>query len=80
MSHPEDSCERCGNQNPSWSVDSDRFNIAMKALGLERSVIVCPSCFVKGHEKATGMSCSWNLVPGTPFRWLDTLTKENNDG
>ena len=71
MSHPENCCDRCGNLNPSWSVDSDRFNAAMQALGLNRSAIVCPSCFVKGHEEATGMMCSWNLVPGTPFRWKE---------
>lgn len=77
MSHPEDYCQRCSKPNPNWSVDSDRFNAAMKGLGLDSSAIVCPSCFVEGHEKATGMTCSWDLVPGTPFRWLDA--EENNE-
>ncbi len=71
--HPEDYCQRCDKPNPSWSVDSDRFNIAMEALDLDSGAMVCPSCFVEGHEKATGLSCSWNLVPGTPFRWIEGL-------
>lgn len=69
MNHPEDICERCGGNNPTWSVDSDRFNMAVEALGLTKVVIICPGCFVEGHEKASGMHCSWKLVPATPFRW-----------
>lgn len=66
--HPEDYCQRCGNRNAgSWSVDSDRFNAAMEAIGLRSTSIVCPSCFVEGHEKATGLKCTWQLVPGTHF-------------
>lgn len=67
--HPETTCDRCGGPNlPSWWVDSDRFNAAMEAIGLHRGVIVCPQCFVEGHEKATGMTTSWELRPSTPFR------------
>lgn len=77
MTHPEDFCQRCGNRNvPSWFVDSDRFNAAMEALGLNSAAIVCPRCFVVGHEKATGMSCSWHLMPGTPFRHLESIDGE----
>jgi hypothetical protein len=62
--HPEDFCHRCGNRNlHSWSVESDRFNIAMEALGLDSGAIVCPQCFVEGHEKATGLRTTWSLVP-----------------
>lgn len=66
--HPEDRCQRCGGRNvPSWFVASDRFNASMEALGLDRGAIVCPACFVLGHEKATGLTCSWELQPGTHF-------------
>lgn len=62
--HPEAYCHRCGARNiHSWWVDSDRFNIAMEALGLDRGTIVCPQCFVEGHHLATGLSTSWRLVP-----------------
>jgi hypothetical protein len=66
MSHPEDTCERCDRPNIwSWFVPSDRFNLAMEALGLNSGAIVCPVCFVEGHEKATGLRTSWQLVPET---------------
>lgn len=70
-SHPEDTCQRCGRFNPVWWVDSDRWNMA-----LNRSEIVCPSCFVKAHEKATGMHTSWRLVPETPFQWIEPAGRE----
>jgi hypothetical protein len=64
MSHPEDTCQRCGGNNIwSWSVDSDRFNAAMEALGLDSGAIVCPVCFVDGHELATGLRVTWRLEP-----------------
>lgn len=70
--HPERFCERCGSRNIwSWSVDSDRFNAAMAAIGLDSGAIVCPSCFASAHEKATGMRCTWRLVPDTPFHHID---------
>lgn len=65
-SHPEAFCGRCGRLNPSWVVHSDRYNTAVN-----RSEIVCPSCFMLAHEAATGMTCTWSLVPATPFRWVD---------
>ena len=68
--HPEDYCHRCGACNLSWHVDSDRFNAAMEALGLTSTAIVCPACFVEGHEAASGMRTSWELRPSTPFRHL----------
>lgn len=66
--HPEDVCQRCDQPNPCWSVDSDRFNTAMEALGRDRAAIVCPTCFTEGHVQATGLTCCWKLVPATPFR------------
>jgi hypothetical protein len=64
MSDPEDTCQCCGGDNIwSWYVPSDRFNAAMEALGLNSVAIVCPVCFVDGHELATGMRTSWQLVP-----------------
>lgn len=67
--HPETFCHRCGGKNVrSWSVDSDRFNAAVTALGLNSGAILCPGCFVLGHEMASGMHCSWTLTPATPFR------------
>lgn len=66
MTHPEDFCERCGGRNVTWFVDSDRFNTAVN-----RSEVVCPSCFVVAHEAATGMRTAWELVPSTPFRWIE---------
>lgn len=69
--HPEDRCQVCLGPNPSWVVDSDRFNAAMEALGLDRAAIVCPNCFIVGHQIATCLVTSWELVPGTPFRPAD---------
>lgn len=71
--HPEEYCHRCGGRNvPSWSVDSDRWNMAT-GEGTFRDVIMCPGCFVSLHENATGMRTSWMLVPDpkTSFRWMD---------
>lgn len=69
MDHPEGDCQECGRSNEgSWFVDSDRFNAAMHAIGRGRGAIVCPSCFIAAHERATGLSTSWRLVPATPFR------------
>lgn len=68
--HPEATCERCDRPNISWAVDSDRFNMAVASLGYTSGAVLCPVCFVEGHEKASGMQCSWDLVPGTPFRWI----------
>jgi hypothetical protein len=70
--HPEDDCQRCGGNNPTWSVASDRWNLAVEALGLTSIAMLCPGCFVAGHQLATGMRCAWDLVPATPFRWPDT--------
>ena len=68
--HPEDYCHRCGIGNISWWIDSDRFNTAMGGLpdGHAWNGIVCIQCFVELHQAATGLTCSWTLTPGTPFR------------
>jgi hypothetical protein len=70
--HPEDYCHRCGAPNPSWSVDGDRFVAAMGPPDEHQwNGIICVGCFVRLHEDATGLTCSWELRPATPFRWLD---------
>jgi hypothetical protein len=66
MTYDEGRCGRCGGVNPVWSVDSDRYNMAVC-----RSETVCPSCFVTAHEAATGMSTVWALTPMAPFRWIE---------
>jgi len=71
--HPEDFCDRCGGKNISWQVESDRWNAATEALKLSSEVVLCPSCFVQGHEAATAMTCGWTIVPSTPFRWIEKL-------
>lgn len=68
--HPEDFCHRCGAPNPSWAVDSDRFNAAM-GQEYQWGGIVCVGCFVRLHEEATGLRCSWRLVPKTNFRHIE---------
>lgn len=71
--HPEDYCHRCGVRNISWSIDSDRFNLAMGGSPYVHrwNGIICISCFVELYEAATGLSCSWTLVPATPFRPIE---------
>lgn len=62
----EDVCDLCGGPNIVWFVDSDRWNTA-----LNRSIIACPVCFVKEHERATGMTTMWELRPSSPFKWIE---------
>lgn len=69
--HPEAVCERCGGLNPIWYVDSDRFITAVN-----RSEIICPTCFIIAHEAATGMTTLWGLEPHSPFRWIEDEGKE----
>ncbi len=77
MSHPEDTCQRCGGNNIwSWNVPSDRFNVAMIALGLTSAAIVCPTCFVDGHELATGMRTVWTLQPDGAFWHIGNIEGE----
>lgn len=59
MSHPEDFCDQCGRPNIVWSVDSDRWNLAVS----DRAKVLCPVCFVEAWEAATGMQAIWELVP-----------------
>ena len=64
----EDYCHRCGSINPSWSVDSDRFNTAIGPYPTHRwNGIICVGCFVQLHEHNTGLRCTWQLTPLTPF-------------
>ena len=65
--HPESFCHRCGGKNiMSWSVDSDRWNLALTAVEAPGGIL-CPACFVEGHEAATGLVTTWKLVPDRPF-------------
>ncbi len=81
MSSTEDWCQRCGAANPwSWHVDSDRFNAAMKALDLTSIAIVCPTCFIDGHEMATGMRTVWTLHPDGPFWHIGNIEDERPAG
>lgn len=66
MTHPEHFCQRCGGRNPNWFVASDRYNTAVN-----RSEIICPTCFVFAHQEATGMKCLWELIPGSHFSWIE---------
>jgi hypothetical protein len=78
--HPEDYCHRCGNHNPSWWIDSDRFNIAMGSHTHHQwNGIVCPSCFVSLHEEATGLQTTWQLIPAAPFRPIDCERSSHDD-
>lgn len=72
----EVTCQRCGGNNPTWFVESDRFNMSVAALGLTSVAIICPGCFVEGHELASGMHCSWQLVPASLFRWIEREVAE----
>lgn len=70
--HPEEFCHRCGRRNAgSWWVDGDLWNEAV--VGRDRGVvdILCPSCFVAEHERETGQTTSWQMVPSTPWRPAD---------
>jgi hypothetical protein len=44
----EATCQRCGGNNPTWSVDSDRFNMAVEALGLTK--VGRTSLWIQGDE------------------------------
>lgn len=65
--HPEQRCQECGERNPPWSTDSDRWNAACRAAGIDRGAIMCPTCFVSFHEAETGLRTNWTLQPGIPF-------------
>lgn len=70
-------CRRCGGRNPwSWSMDSDRWNVATRHDDWLNNAIMCPGCFVELHEEATGLRTTWRLVPDpmTPFRHIEDLT------
>ncbi len=67
--HPETFCHRCGGKNVrSWFVAHEYFNSAVEALGLTSAAIICPGCFVVGHELTSGLWCTWELVPYSPFK------------
>ena len=69
----EAKCQRCGgNNSSSWFVDSDRYNAACAALDVSTVSIICPGCFVEGHEQASGMRTTWALTPATPFVWRES--------
>ncbi len=63
---PEDYCHRCGNRNCVWWTDSDRFNLAIDAHGVDSNYngIICIPCFVELHEEKTNLKTAWKLEPG----------------
>jgi hypothetical protein len=56
-------CDECGGRNVTWWADSDRWNQVTAALPTGRWSILCPSCFVRLWETATGLTAVWHLVP-----------------
>ena len=58
--HPEDTCYDCGRSNFEWWVAGDRW---LLAVGGPNGPVLCPRCFVRRWEAATGMTCMWQLVP-----------------
>lgn len=62
---PEDYCHRCGCRNCVWWTDSDRFNLALGAHGVDPdwAGIICIACFVELHKEKTNLKTVWKLVP-----------------
>lgn len=52
-------CQRCGGANVVWFAPNKLWN---EAMGREGG-IVCPSCFVRAYEAATGERPVWRLAP-----------------
>jgi len=70
-------CRRCGGRNPwSWSVESDRWNLATAHDDWLRNMILCPGCFVELHEQASGMRTTWVLLPNpaSTFKHIEDLS------
>ena len=61
--HPEDFCHRCGNRNPVWYVDSDRWNLAVDHLDRGNLTVLDPACFIELWEAKTGLKAAWDLTP-----------------
>lgn len=59
--HPEAYCHRCWRPNISWWTDSDLFNAALGADGVdpEWGGVLCPQCFVE----LCPLDTSWKLTP-----------------
>lgn len=55
-SHPEDKCQRCGNDNVVWFAPNELWN------KFSTESILCPVCFVKSCEKS-GFVKVWKLAP-----------------
>lgn len=58
--HPEDTCDDCNGPNFVWWAAGDRWLVA---TGEPNGPILCPGCFVKRWEAATGFTCMWKLEP-----------------
>lgn len=58
--HPEDTCDDCNGPNFVWWAAGDRWQAA---TGEPNGPILCPGCFVKRWEAATGFTCMWKLEP-----------------
>lgn len=65
MTHPEDTCERCGGRNLRWHAPSPLWNAVMRdpATGLDEWSIVCPRCFAALAEANGIAPPSWHFGP-----------------
>jgi Zn finger protein HypA/HybF involved in hydrogenase expression len=56
-------CERCGRDYPIWFAENEAWNLAVNRTqehGDEWSFL-CPTCFVRLHEIASGRVFAWEL-------------------
>jgi hypothetical protein len=77
MSHPEDTCGRCGGPNRVWYVPSPLWNAVMRGGSIEGTErwqgIVCPTCFMVLAENA-GVAFQWRLDARDVRVELETTT------
>jgi Zn finger protein HypA/HybF involved in hydrogenase expression len=56
-------CERCGRDYPIWFAENEAWNLAVNRTpehGDEWNFL-CPTCFVRLHEIASGRVYAWGL-------------------
>lgn len=59
-------CERCGRDYPIWHADNEAWNLAVNRTQEDGDEwqFLCPTCFVRLHEIATGVVQAWGLRAG----------------
>lgn len=71
----DESCRRCGRDNPSWSAPSPLWNAVMRGGSINGDPLfddlVCPSCFI---ALANGLASGWRLVATEVNVPLETTT------